>query len=105
MKNCHEKKGHESIFKYKVVFFTGDSPPLTRGVTCSKFQRYEENISDKKLSVKHAPKLSMRLNATTTTTIVTSQATKMREKIDNNNKMTVTIAFVKTKKLLRWQNL
>ena len=27
--------------------------PLTRDVTCSKLQRYRENIGDKKLSMKH----------------------------------------------------
>ena len=45
------KKSQKSICKRKLVFFTLNSPPLARDETCSKLQRYGENIGDKKLPV------------------------------------------------------
>ena len=60
MKN--KKKCEESICKYEVAFFTMNSPPLTRGVTCSKLQRYGENIGDKKLPVEHSSSVAFHVD-------------------------------------------
>ena len=49
------KNYQESLCKYKVAVLSCELAPLTRDVTCSKLQRYGENIGDKKLSVKQTP--------------------------------------------------
>ena len=42
---CKTKQFQKSVCKHKVAFFTLNSPPLTRNVTCSKLERYAYSSS------------------------------------------------------------